>query len=174
MEKVCIFIDGSNFYHGLRHNLGRTAINFHYLGQKLCDRRKLVRTYYYNAPLDREDNEEAYKAQQRFFDSLRSTPYIEIKLGRMVQRNGFKIEKGVDVFLAVDMLRFAYTDVYDTAVLVSGDGDFVSVVNAVKDLGKHVENVQFQSGWSAHLSECCDLSTVLDEEYLEGCFMEYR
>lgn len=169
-DRVCVFIDGSNFYHGLKHNISRTDIDFYKFSQKLCRDRKLIRTYYYNVPLDREDNEEQYKAQQRFFDSLKKTPFLELKLGRLVSRNGIKTEKGVDIFLAVDMLRFASTDTYDTAILVSGDGDFVSAVNAVKDLGKHVENAQFRSGQSMHLRECCDVGILLDPPFFTGCF----
>ena len=48
-ERVVIFIDGSNFYHGLKSNHHKTAINFEKLANKLAGGRKLVRTYYYNA-----------------------------------------------------------------------------------------------------------------------------
>lgn len=47
-------------------------------------------------------------------------------------------EKGVDVALAVQMLLDAHHNRFDCAVLFSGDGDFVPLVNAVKCLGKEV------------------------------------
>jgi uncharacterized LabA/DUF88 family protein len=50
-------------------------------------------------------------------------------------------EKGVDVKLATDMLRLK--DIYDVAIILSGDGDYVPAVQAVKDCGKHVINVSF-------------------------------
>ena len=50
-------------------------------------------------------------------------------------------EKAVDVGLAIDLL--AFQDVYDTAVIVSGDQDYVPAVKAVKNKGKRVANVSF-------------------------------
>jgi uncharacterized LabA/DUF88 family protein len=49
------------------------------------------------------------------------------------------IEKKVDINIAIDIISLAYENAYDTAVLVSGDGDFVPVVNKVKGLDKKVE-----------------------------------
>ncbi len=45
------------------------------------------------------------------------------------------IEKKADIKIAVDIISLAY----DTAVLVSGDGDFVPVVKKVKELDKNLE-----------------------------------
>ena len=170
MERVCIFIDGSNFYHGLKHNIGKTNVDFYALSSLLCNNRKLVRTYYYNAPLNKDENEERYKSQQRFFTMLRNTPYLEVKLGRLVYRNGIPIEKGVDIYLAIDMLKYAYNNTYDTAILISGDGDFVKAVSAVRDLGKHVEHAYFKTGESTHLRESCDFRIILDSTFLETCW----
>jgi len=61
--------------------------------------------------------------------------YIYLK----VLPSGKKIEKGVDVLLAVDMLYCAFKDKYDTAILVSGDADFIPVIKKLLDLGKKVE-----------------------------------
>jgi len=52
-------------------------------------------------------------------------------------------EKAVDVKLAVDMLELG--DIYDMAIVVSGDGDYVPVVQAAKNRGKRVVNVSFQA-----------------------------
>ena len=53
------------------------------------------------------------------------------------------IEKAVDVKLAVDLI--VLRDVYDVAVIVSGDQDYVPAVQVVKDSGKRVVNVAFQT-----------------------------
>ncbi len=115
------------------------------------ENRKLIRIYYYNAPHKKEIDEEKYKSQQKFFSLLERTPYLELKLGRLEPRGDTFIEKGVDILLAVDMLKYAYDDLYDTAILVSGDGDFAAAVNAVKDRGKHVEHAYFKDAPSV----CC-------------------
>jgi len=50
-------------------------------------------------------------------------------------------EKSVDVKLATDLIKLK--DIYDIAVIVSGDQDYVPAVDAIKDFGKHVVNVSF-------------------------------
>ena len=71
------------------------------------------------------------------------------------------VEKGVDVKLAVDMLNFS--SIYDTAILVSGDGDFEYAIYGAKNMGKHVENAYFSSGHSDQLKQSCDKFILLDE-----------
>lgn len=179
-ERVTVFIDGSNFYHGLKNCIGRTDIDFLRLGQKLCGkRRKLIRVYYYNAVIKQEDSPEGYKKQQRFFNKLYSVPYFELKLGRLESRRAedgsvYYIEKGTDINLAVDMMKYAYNNAYDTAVIVSGDGDFVNAVKAVKDLGKHVEHAYFESGHSHHLRQAADKHIRIDQGVIGGCLVSSK
>ena len=52
-------------------------------------------------------------------------------------------EKAVDVRLAVDLITLR--DIYDIAVIVSGDQDYVPAVQVIKDSGKRVMNVAFQT-----------------------------
>ena len=80
----------------LKHNLGKTNVDFHKLSLLLCTpSRELIRTYYYNAPSINQTGEERYKSQQRFFESLRKMPYFQLRLGRLKHRDGGVIEKGV-------------------------------------------------------------------------------
>jgi uncharacterized LabA/DUF88 family protein len=51
-------------------------------------------------------------------------------------------EKAVDVYLATDLLQLR--DIYDIAIIVSGDQDYVPAVQAIKNSGKHVVNVSFK------------------------------
>lgn len=57
--------------------------------------------------------------------------------------HSFGQEKAVDVKLAIDLLKLR--DIYDIAVIVSGDQDYVPAVEVVKDLGKTVVNVAFET-----------------------------
>lgn len=52
-------------------------------------------------------------------------------------------EKAVDVKLATDLITLK--DIYDIAVIVSGDQDYVPAVKIVKDAGKQVVNVVFKT-----------------------------
>jgi len=180
-SRVCVFIDGSNLYHGLQTNEGRTDIDILALARELCrPDRILMRTYYYIAREDQSANPTGYRQQQKFFWALQNLPYVELKEGRLSYRGGEKPrEKGVDVQLAVDMVRFASNDNYDTAILVGGDEDFTYAVEAVKDMGKHVE----VAGWrqkarsdslganlSIPLIKACDVLIEFSSEFLAHCW----
>jgi len=74
----------------------------------------------------------------------------------------YYVEKGVDIAIAVDMIQLAYSNSYDVAILVSGDGDFAKAIKAVKDQGKHVEVAFFKKDFSYHLSMVADKRIYLD------------
>jgi len=198
LERVAIFIDGSNFYFGIKKAGKKTTIDFYKLAIELATtKRKLIRLYYYNAPVHKEEDEEKYKSQQRFFEGLKSTSYVTVRLGRLEKRTttikdalrniqndkdaqeiikavgeknfSYYVEKGVDVSIAVDMLRLAHQDAYDTAILISADGDFATALEAVKDLGKHAEVAFFKNTFSYHLRNACDKKIYLDD-LIERCY----
>ncbi|WP_243032473.1 NYN domain-containing protein [Thermus altitudinis] len=162
MERVAIFIDGSNLYKGLVQHLGTDyRLNFVEFITLLTAGRKLLRAYYYNAPLPPEDP--AAKAHQSFLNYLKRVPYVAVRLGRLERRAEGFVEKGVDIQIAIDILRLAYADAYDVAVLVSGDGDFAEVVRVVQDMGKQVENTTFHALSSHRLAQQADRFYPLDD-----------
>jgi uncharacterized LabA/DUF88 family protein len=55
----------------------------------------------------------------------------------------FGSEKAVDVKLAIDLLMLR--DIYDMVIIVSGDQDYVPAVQVVKDFGKRVVNIAFET-----------------------------
>lgn len=169
MERVAVFIDGNNLYHNLRSECGNTRLDYSKFVQWLCKDRKLVRAYYYNAPLP-EDSEQGQQ-QQTFFSRLKSIPYFEIRLGRLEPRGDTLVEKGVDIALAVDMVSMAFKNHYDVAVLVSSDGDFSKAVTAVKDSGKHVEVACFSR--SRQLREVADKVIEMDCQAISDLFLNY-
>lgn len=170
-DRVFIFIDGNNLYHGMRTDFGRTDLNFEIFADMLCGERRLVRVHYYNAPISENQYPVQFQTQQRFFDRLRETPYFRVILGRLEPREGTFVEKGTDIRLSVDMLTLAMRNVYDTAILVTGDSDFASLAEAVQDLGKHVENVACPSTTSTRLRHICDRATILSAEFMEPCWL---
>lgn len=68
-EKVSVYIDGSNLYHSLKDMTNRTDLDFSKFTAKLIGNRKLVRAYYYNAPVDQTKEPLRYRDQQRFFQA---------------------------------------------------------------------------------------------------------
>lgn len=167
MEKAVVFIDGSNFYNGAKRNDIVLKIDFGKLSKELAVGYNLLRTYYYNAPLIQKYQPEEYKKQQRFFGALRNTSLMTVRLGRLEKRDDTYVEKGVDTFLAVDMLSMAYKGAYDAAILITADADFVPVVNEVKSFGKRVFNAYFSKGISFHLRQACDSFLKIDQKLIE-------
>jgi len=176
-ERIMVFIDGSNVYHivkSLLPNKKQFDFNFEKLLNQIIGKRKLVRFYYYNAPLDRKKDEQSYMKQQRFFDKIRRIPKCNFILCRMQKRkiNGKIIYevKEDDIRLAVDMVKLAYNDAYDTAIIISSDGDFVPAIQAVKEIGKNVENIGFENRISYHLQQEADKFVKLKRDIVESFF----
>ena len=76
-------------------------------------------------------------------------------------------EKAVDVKLATDMILLR--DIYDTAIVLSGDQDYVPAVQAVKDSGKRVINAAFRTrsgqllpGGARRLNQVTDDSLIIE------------
>lgn len=164
-ERVMIFIDGSNLYYSLK-DLGVNKIGFQNLLKLLVKGKFIVSTYYYNAPLDISINQKKYWEQQKFFDMLRKLPDFNVVLCRMRKhrKDGKFIfdVKGDDVYLAVDLVSGAYENLYDIAIIVSGDEDFVPAIQKAQKLGKKVVNAYFKSTSSNYLKHTCDESFCID------------
>jgi len=183
MSRVAVFIDGSNFYHCCKTNLGRTDINLGEFAAALVGSdRELVRTYYYNCPLPADKPEAMRQSQEKFFGALNRTPYFEVRLGRLSQKTvkcpecGAETqrwtEKGVDMHIGVDMLSLSSKNLIDVAVLVSGDADLADAVKAVKELGKHVELATLPIGRSWELVQTCDVVHELDATWMAPYFIK--
>lgn len=167
-DRVAIFIDGSNLYHALKTNFKRMDLNYSEFTAKLVGNRRLFRTYYYNVLQDSVQRPDGYREQQEFLEVLRKTPYLEIKLGSTKVSQGVPVEKGIDIMLATDLLYFAWNNFYDTAIVVSGDSDFAYALQAVKNMGKHVELAYFERGVSKDLLEVADNRYLLDLAFFRG------
>lgn len=61
----------------------------------------------------------------------------------LLENSRFGTEKAVDVKLATDLITLK--DIYDIAAIVSGDQDYVPAVQVIKDSGKRVVNVAFET-----------------------------
>jgi uncharacterized LabA/DUF88 family protein len=173
-ERVAVFIDGSNLYHALRANFNRYDLKFADFVRKLCGPRRLYRAYYYNVLQDPSQRADAYRDQQDFFNALRETPYLEVRLGGTKLSQGVTVEKGIDVMLVTDLLQFAWGDRYDVALLVSGDADFAYALQAVKNLGKYVEVAYFESNVSKDILDVADDKHLLDRNFFKGIWSRKR
>jgi len=165
MKRVCIFIDGSNLYFALKRNNKMTRVDYFQLSLALTGQeRQLVRTYYYNAVFDSVQFPDKAKSQQSFLDSLDRTPFLDLRLGRIVQnREGHRVEKGVDVRMASDMVYYAARNFFETAIVVTEDQDFAPAVALVKEFGKHVELAVFPDAQNKEMVRVADRVLNLED-----------
>lgn len=159
---AAIFIDGANLYYALRAEriLPDRELDFTRFANFLCQEHHLdlLRTYYYNIRVDEED------PRAPFYHYLSSIPFMDVRTMESHQENR---EKGLDVMLATDLLWGAWSNLYDTAILISGDADFSYAVRKVKDTGKRVIVAQFNRTMASSLREAADVVDILTAERLE-------
>lgn|SRR3989344_8430698 len=180
MKRVILFVDGNNFYYGLKYIYGDTRslsdFNFEKLGESLSNNGEVLKIFYYNAPLHINENQDKYWRQQRFFDRLKKEEKIELRLSRLQKRKikgtdkHYYVVKGDDIHLASEMVKEAYENSFDIAVLVSGDGDFVPAIKIIQNKAKEVHNAYFKQSMSWDLKQTCDKSIRLTKELLDRCF----
>lgn len=150
--RVAIFIDGSNlFYAALQLGI---EIDYSKLLYRLTGGSRLLRSFFYTG-VDRTNEK-----QQGFLLWMRRNGYRVIAKDLVQLPDGSK-KANLDVEIAVDMM--ALVGAYDTAVLVSGDGDLAYAVDAVSYRGARVEVVSLRSMTSDSLINVADRYIDLDQ-----------
>lgn len=164
-ERVAVFIDGSSFYFGLKRTNRVTRVDYFALGKALAGPdRELTRVYYFNSAYDPILFPEQAKAQQPFLDSLDKTPYLEMRLGRVVPTaDGGTRVRGLETMFASELVFGAAQNTFDTTVVVLEDTDYASALNHVKELGVLVEVAMFQDNQPRELLQVADLTVPLDK-----------
>lgn len=149
--RVAIFIDGSNlFYAALQLGI---EIDYTKLLCRLTAGSRLFRAFFYTG-VDR-----ANEKQQGFLLWMRRNGYRVIAKDLVQLPDGSK-KANLDVEIAVDMM--ALVDCYDTAVLVSGDGDLAYAADAASYKGVRVEVVSLRAMTSDSLINVSDRYIDLD------------
>ncbi|MBW4650479.1 MAG: NYN domain-containing protein [Kastovskya adunca ATA6-11-RM4] len=149
--RVAIFVDGANlFYAALQLGM---EIDYTKLLYRLTAGSQLLRAFFYTGV---DPNNEK---QQNFLHWMRHNGYRVIAKDLVQFPDGSK-KADLDVEIAVDMITLV--DYYDTAVLVSGDGDLAYAVNAISYRGVRVEVVSLRSMTSDSLINVSDHYIDLD------------
>jgi uncharacterized LabA/DUF88 family protein len=165
--RAFVFIDGSNFYFRLRDLRVQipgkfSLLDFDYrsFAEWLVKPDELAQIRYYVGALKRrndgEKSERMYADQQKLLARLQQQN-IPVVLGQLIQHPDKSFhEKGVDVRLAVEMIRFARADEYDIAYLLSSDTDLVAAIEEVRSFDKKVQYVGIAKGQSFGLTKAAD------------------
>jgi uncharacterized LabA/DUF88 family protein len=208
-NRAMLFVDGSNFYHGLKaahvHNQGQ--LDFAKISKKLVGPRQWKGTRYYVGQVKQSDNLKLYADQRSFVARQRKLDArIEFCMGRLEHRPAkdgaakelyeylvahsttidnavyrdlmaiankhrnavVMVEKAVDVMLAVDLVILAERDEYDTAYVLSADGDYTHAVDFARSKSKKVFAVSAQPG--AHIAGCVDKFIPIDAAWVNDCY----
>lgn len=91
-----------------------------------------------------------------------------VALGTKHRRTRIMVEKAVDVMLAVDLVVMAERNEYDTAYVLSADGDYTHAVGFVRSLGKKVFAVSASHG--AQIAAAVNAFIRVDAAWFAGCF----
>lgn len=173
-KETIIFIDGSNFYHNSKSIIDKPGkINFIHLAEFICNNYglKLKQIRYYNAIPDISDGEEVYYKHMEFLDNLRKEGIIvkERKLKKIKKLN-IKIEKGIDVLIASDMIRKTLVEKQcNVCILISGDADFIPSMQIIKNAGYEVIVCSPRYGFSNELRQGKFRYLILTKEDLSNC-----
>jgi uncharacterized LabA/DUF88 family protein len=144
-QRVGIFIDTQNLYHSAR-NLYHARVNFGAVLKDAVSGRKLVRAVAYVITTEAGD-------EKNFFEALAKLG-IETKTKDLQIFAGGSKKADWDVGLAVDAIKMSSR--LDSVVIVSGDGDFVPLVEYLQTVGIQVEVVSFGQSTSQKLRETAD------------------
>ena len=164
MQRIVIFIDNSNIFKGFRKY--NVKADYEILKNIIVSDRELKKICLYEGvvyPISLE--------KKKWYEELSNRSGYVIKASFDKIASSGAIEKKVDINIAVDIISFAYEDIYDTAVLVSGDGDFVPIVKKVKEMGKNVEIWAFRYSLANALRDIC---RPINIHYLDDILSEIR
>jgi uncharacterized protein (TIGR00288 family) len=151
-QRVGILIDVQNMYHSAK-NLYQARVNFSEILKLAVSGRNLIRAFAYVVRTKTGE-------EKNFFEALLNLG-IETRVKDLQEFYGGAKKADWDVGMTIDAIRMASS--VDTIVIVSGDGDFISLVEYLKNQGKRVEVIAFGRSASSHLREIADEFIDLEE-----------
>jgi len=168
LDKVSFFIDGFNVFHSLKDN--RKYNKYLWLDYKSFLERyvrkkdQLADIYYFSAyAYWRPDS---VKRHRMLIDAWKNTG-VKPVLGNFKEKDRFCVncqayskvheEKQTDVNIAIYLIKKAYENNFDTAILVTNDTDLVPAIDMVKETfpNKKVGVLFPMDRWSSELAQVC-------------------
>lgn len=174
MERVIAYVDGFNLYFGLKSKgwYRYYWLNIQLLAQNLLKPNQiLLLTKYFTARITSPPDKQ--RRQATYLEALETLKDFQILYGkyqlnpRQCSHCGFQDEvpneKMTDVNVAVEMLKDAYQDKFNVALLISADSELVPPIKAVRDLfpKKRVVLASPPGCYSADLANAADKSFVI-------------
>jgi len=144
-QRVEVLIDVQNLYHSAR-NLHNARVNFNEVLKTAIAGRKFIRAFAYVVKTKTGE-------EKPFFEALGNLG-IETRVRDLQEFYDGQKKADWDVGIVIDAIRTAPG--VDVIILCSGDGDFVPLVEYLKNQGKRVEVIAFERTTSAALKEVAD------------------
>ncbi len=147
-ERVGVFVDVANLIYSARNM--RMSIDFGHLLDFLRGNRRLIRAHAY-APTSPEPH-----AEQVFLSVVKGVGYRITTKNYKTFSSGAK-KADLDLDMCMDIVRLVEAGAIDSVVLVSGDSDFLPVLEWASDKGVRIEVAAFEDAASTVLRQSCDL-----------------
>jgi len=169
MARISVYIDNSNVFKTIQKiktydNNWVQKYDPLKLAEKLAGKNELVHVYFYCVPpppwllSEGAESKRRHATASKYYTAIGKLPKVEVKYGYLQGGKTDPQEKNIDTQLATDMVAHAALGQYDTAILVSNDGDYRSAIENTKKLGKKVELLFFKGYLAGSLYRLCDLT----------------
>ena len=151
-KRTIAFLDGQNLYHSVRESFGYTYPNYDVLAlsRTICQKKnwELIQARFYTGVPDKSDDplwsefwshKLAMLGRQGVHTFSRSLRYRNriIKLPDGTEHTFLAgEEKGIDVRIALDIIRMAHHEEYDVALIFSQDQDLSEVAKEIRTIAQ--------------------------------------
>ncbi|MBP7928121.1 NYN domain-containing protein [Patescibacteria group bacterium] len=152
-QRVAVFVDVQNLYYSAK-NLYSAKVNFNKVLEQGVSDRHLVRAFAYVIKAD-------VGAEKEFFEALTKIGF-EVRTKDLQVFYGGAKKGDWDVGLCMDVVRLIPK--IDAMVLVSGDGDYVDLLQYARSRGVRTEVIAFGKTCSSRLYDEADEVVDMDED----------
>lgn len=142
-QRVAILVDGSNIYKSSKEK--GVKVDYSKVLERLNDRH-LVRAIFYHP-------EDGTSKEACFLKRIRSMGF-EVRTKELRRYPDGKVKADMDLDIAIDAVSLA--DKVDVICLLSGDGDYVPLINYLKGRGVRTEAMAFKRNTSRELKSAVD------------------
>lgn len=197
------FVDGFNLFHSLDStNLYGNKTYFHRykwlnlvkLAQSLLTKDKVLKRVRYYTTIAKWKSQASQIRHKNYIKALENTDLVDVSYGlfRKKTKHCFRFdksyclqancdgilpniqEKRIDVKIAVDLIKYAYADEFDTAIILSGDSDYIPSIEYVMSVfSNKLIGIAVPPGRKAQeLENTVNFSIKIKEHHLKTCQFE--
>ena len=196
MQRVMVFIDFENFnialadyYRGLRKPIAR--LDYNEFPKRIVEllpggANRLIKTFLFAPkPDDFLLQDSRRKSTYDWICGLKNQKYFTVIEGQHISRptaglensdknindpkTYYVVEKGTDIAMATHIITKGFLQSYDTAVIISGDSDYIAVLDVLNTMGRTTVSVGVQGQNLSKLRQHSDDTLILNEQFFSSC-----